>query len=190
VCTDCGVVQPVIDSYSFQDQNESMAYKRSNHLSECIQALQGKEGTSVPAEVIEAVRAEFKKHRITSTADITPAKTKQFLKKLGYSAYYENIYSISNAISGAPTLKLSLELEKKFKDMFTAIQAPFEKHKPAARKNFLSYSYVLYKFSELLGHDELLPFFSLLKCRQNLHAQDQLWKKICGELKWEFLPTI
>jgi hypothetical protein len=44
-------------------------------------------------------------------------------------------------------------------------------------------------FSELLGEDDLLPFFTLLKCQKNLHAQDQIWKKICEDLRWEFIST-
>jgi hypothetical protein len=190
VCAKCGKTSQYVESYTFSDQNNSMAYKRSNHLIECLNALQAKEGTHVPEEVIEAVRSEFKKHRISCTSDIKPTKVKQFLKKLGYSNYYDNIYSITHAITGMPTLKLSQSLEKKFRDMFTEIQAPFEKHKPPHRKNFLSYNYVLYKFSELLGEDSLLPYFSLLKCRQNLHAQDQIWKAICGDLRWEFIRTV
>lgn len=190
VCSKCGKTSKYIESYTFSEQNNSMAYKRSNHLIECLNALQAKEGTHVPDEVIEAVRSEFKKHRISCTSDIKPTKVKQFLKKLGYSNYYDNIYSITHAITGMPTLKLSQSLEKKFRDMFTEIQAPFEKHKPPHRKNFLSYNYVLYKFSELLGEDSLLPYFPLLKCRQNLHAQDQIWKAICGELRWEYIKTV
>ena len=191
VCDKCGEVQPYIETYSQKEDTEGgMAYKRINHLTECLNALQGKEGTTVPDEVIEKVRAEFKKNRISSTSEIKPSKVKQYLKKLGYSAYYENIHTIANTISGMPTLKLSQELEKKLKDMFNLIQDPFYKHKSPKRKNFLSYNYVLYKFCELLGEDDLLVFFPLLKCQKNLHVQDTIWRKICSELSWEFIATV
>ena len=190
VCNECGATQPYIETYSGKESNEGMAYKRINHLAECLNALQGKEGTNVPQEVINAVKAEFKKNRISTTSEIKPSKVKQFLKKLGYSMYYENIYTIANMISGIPTLKLSRELEKRFKDMFFEIQEPFFRHKPPKRKNFLSYNYVLYKFSELLGEDDLLQYFPLLKCPKNLHNQDVIWKKICNDLQWEYIPTV
>jgi hypothetical protein len=74
--------------------------------------------------------------------------------------------------------------------MFKDIQAPFEKHCPPERKNFLSYSYVLYKFCELLGEDEYLEYFPLLKSKEKLYNQDVLFRKICEELRWEFIPTI
>ena len=38
----------------------------------------------------------------------------------------------------------------------------FEKHCPKDRKNFLSYSYCLFKFFQLLGYDEFLDSFTLL----------------------------
>ena len=62
--------------------------------------------------------------------------------------------------------------------MFEKIQIPFEKHRPSVnqkRKNFLSYSYTLFKLSELLGQDQLLPHLSLLKSREKLYEQDKLW---------------
>jgi len=191
VCDKCGEMQAYKETYSRGEDTEGgMAYKRINHLTECLNALQGKEGTNVPDEVIEKVRAEFKKNRISSTSEIKPSKVKQYLKKLGYSAYYENIHTIANTISGMPTLKLSPGLEKKLKDMFHLIQDPFYKHKSPKRKNFLSYNYVLYKFCELLGEDDLLIHFPLLKCQKNLHIQDTIWKKICEELEWEYIATV
>lgn len=71
--------------------------------------------------------------------------------------------------------------------MFQAIQAPFEKHCPPDRKNFLSYSYCLYKFCELLRMDEYLNHFSLLKGRDKLYRQDEIFRKICQELNWQFI---
>ena len=52
-------------------------------------------------------------------------------------------------------VKNVLELEEKLKLMFREIQAPFTKHCPKERKNFLSYAYVLYKFLEILGENKL-----------------------------------
>ena len=74
--------------------------------------------------------------------------------------------------------------------MFKEIQIPFIRHCPKDRKNFLSYSYVLHKFVELLGLDEFLPSFPLLKSVKNLKEQEQVWQKICKCLKWEFISSI
>jgi len=80
--------------------------------------------------------------------------------------------------------------EDKLRKMFKDIQEPFDRNCPKERKNFLSYSYVLYKFCELLGEDEFLGCFPLLKSKEKLHHQDVIWKKICKDLQWEFIPTV
>jgi hypothetical protein len=81
-------------------------------------------------------------------------------------------------------------LEDKLRMMFKHIEKAWEKNKPADRKNFLSYSYTLYKMCELLGEDEYLPCFQLLKSKEKLYKQDQMWKAICKELQWEWIKTI
>ena len=80
--------------------------------------------------------------------------------------------------------------EEKLRHMFKEIQNPFMKYCPENRKNFLSYSYVLHKFCELLEFDDLLTYFPLLKSREKLQQQDIIWKSICNELKWQYIPSI
>jgi hypothetical protein len=186
ICEKCGKCYPYVEEDVI---TRGVVYKRINHLTDRLNALQGKERTDIPTEVVEAVKAEFKKLGVSMSDDIEYPKVREFLKKLGYTMYYENVHTIANIISGRPMIHLKPELEKQFKDMFFMIQIPFYNNKPAKRKNFLSYNFCLYKFAELLGEDHLLPYFPLLKCSRNLHKQDQIWKKICADLSWEFLPT-
>ena len=35
-----------------------------------------------------------------------------------------------------------------------------------------------------------LPYFPMLKDPVKRIEQDEIWKKICKELHWEFVPTI
>jgi hypothetical protein len=65
-----------------QDVVTYFAYKRLNHFCEWLNSLQAKENTEIPTAVIDAVKAEFKKTRTTTRADIKPAKVREFLKKL------------------------------------------------------------------------------------------------------------
>ena len=74
--------------------------------------------------------------------------------------------------------------------MFKEIQTPFEKHCPKNRKNFLSYSYVIHKFIQLLNMNEYLVYFPLLKSREKLYQQDLIWKNICNDLNWQFINSI
>lgn len=197
VCKTCGKSLDHIEissrnlSYSeeVEQHHQQFAYMRSNHLSEWLNSIQAKENTNVPDEVFEAIKTEFKKERASTRGDIKPSKVKTFLKKLGYNKYYEHTNYITYHLNGLEPPKFPRDLEQKFKNMFNMIQAPFSKHCPQERKNFLSYSYVLHKFCELLGHDEYKKYFPLLKSSSKLRCTDEIWKKICKDLGWEFIPT-
>lgn len=123
-------------------------------------------------------------------AELTTEKVKDILKKMRCNKYYEHTPHIINRLNGLPMPHLSPELEEKLRSMFKQIQTPFLKHSPSNRKNFLSYSYVLHKFIQLLEQDEYLQFFGLLKSRDKLAQQDMIWAKICEELGWEFYPSL
>ena len=43
---------------------------------------------------------------------------------------------------------------------------------------------------ELLDQKQFLPYFPMLKDREKRIEQDDIWKKICAELDWAFIPTI
>jgi hypothetical protein len=196
VCRDCGMCEYYMgEELSYKEEQETSekmvnnSYKRDNHLNEWILQFQGRETTNIPKEVIEQLRAEFKKEKIEKLSDITQTKVKQYLRKLRYSKYYEHATYITNILNGLNPPSMTHELEERLRHMFRDIQEPFEKHCPANRSNFLSYSYVLYKFCELLGEDEYLPYFPLLKSKEKLRQQDVIWKGICGELKWEYIAT-
>ncbi len=115
---------------------------------------------------------------------------RQILKRLNLNKYYEHIHHIINKLNGLPPPVLSRELEERMRLMFKEIQKPFSECCPKNRKNFLSYSYVIRKFLELLGEDEYIPYFPLLKSREKLYQQDVIWKGITKMLKWEFYPSL
>jgi hypothetical protein len=195
ICNSCGASEYVLsEEVGFKEEQEmekhvAYSYKRENHFNEWISQFQAKESTSVPEEVYEKLRSEFKKCKIKDLSEITHEKVKALLKKLNYAKYYEHVPYITSILNGITPPTMPQELEDKLRLMFHKIQAPFEKHKPSNRKNFLSYSYTLYKMVELLGFDEYLPCFPLLKSREKLYIQDQIWERICRELQWEFIKT-
>jgi hypothetical protein len=195
VCQECGTSEYVLgEELGFKEEQELekhvvYSYKRENHFNEWISQFQAKESTHVPDDVISKLRTEFKKQKIKELGEITHEKVKGLLKKLNYAKYYEHVPYIATILSGITPPTMPQALEDKLRLMFHAIQAPFEKHKPSTRKNFLSYSFVLYKMCELLSEDEYLKCFPLLKSREKLYIQDQIWEKICRELQWEFIRT-
>jgi hypothetical protein len=164
------------------------AYKRINHFKEILAQFQGKETTQIPLDVIENIKLQIKKERI-EIHQITNLKTKEFLKKLGYNKYYEHIPFIKDKLGIKPPI-MSPELEETLCSLFIELQAPYSKFCPDDRVNFLNYYYTAYKLCELLGEDKYLEHFPMLKDPEKRMEQDVIWKKICKELDWEFIPTI
>jgi len=200
ICINCGIAINILtndeDQISYSDNIEPVNvfnYKRNNHFQECLNQLQAKENTTIPSKIIEDLTKEFKKYNITDPKLFTPVLVKSYLKKLKYNKYYEHIPTIINEFCGLRAPKLTPELEEQLKIMFDEIQAPFEKHSKIIcpdRKNFLNYNYILYKMCELLNKDEFLNCFPLLKNREILYQHDLIWRGICTDCKWEFIPSI
>jgi predicted Zn-ribbon and HTH transcriptional regulator len=194
-CIECHTSEYILsdtDKPSYKEPPKEISYfsyNRINHLNECINQMQGKETTEIPPEVFDKILLELKKNRITNLAILDFKMVKRILNTINAN-YYEHIPYIIHRLTGNCPPQLSPELEEKLRMMFRDIQGPFLKHAPANRKNFLSYSYVLHKLLELLGERQYLEYFKLLKSREKLHNQEMIWKKICLELNWEFIPSI
>ena len=67
------------------EKNIVYSYKRENHFNEWISQFQAKESTSVPKEVIDQLRAEFRKQKLKELSEITHEKVKGLLKKLKFT---------------------------------------------------------------------------------------------------------
>jgi Poxvirus Late Transcription Factor VLTF3 like len=195
-CATCGFQDFVLidsDKPSYKDPPREIsyyAYKRINHFNEWLAQFQAKESTEIPQEIFDGILLELKKERITNMAALKLSKLREILRKLKYNKYYEHIPHILNRLNGQTAPVMSRDNEEKLRHMFKEIQPSFQRHCPPDRSNFLSYSYVLYKFCELLELDEFLPCFPLLKNRDKLYAQDKIWECICADLKWQYLKTI
>ena len=196
VCPKCGSEEyslVVSDFPSFRDppkERNNYAYKKINHLNEILNQFQAKESTMIPEEVMNEVVLEIRKRRINNIADLTEKEIREILKKLGRSKYYEHAAHILSRLNGNPPPTITPEIEEKIRAMFQEIQAPFLLYCPNDRTNFLSYSYILYKFFELLDLDEYKVYFPLLKSRDRLISHDAIWAKICSYLQWEYIRSV
>tara|TARA_Y100000996_G_scaffold414509_1_gene405594 strand:- start:3326 stop:4405 length:1080 start_codon:yes stop_codon:yes gene_type:complete len=196
ICEECGYTDSIIinsEKVSYKDpprESSYFAYKRINHFNEWLAQFQAKETTDIPEEVYKGILKELKKNKFLKIDDISYKNMREILKKLKYNKYYEHIPHIINILNGKKAPILTRQYEEQLRIMFKEIQTPFMQHCPENRKNFLSYSYVLHKFCELLELDHLLVYFPLLKSREKLQQQDIIWQKICKTLLWEYIPSI
>ena len=196
ICENCGYTEKILfnlDSNSYKDpirESTYFAYKRINHFNEWLAQFQAKETTDISEEIYTNIIRELKKDKNFIVCNVSYKLVRNTLKKLKYNKYYEHIPHIINIITGEKTPILDRYSEEQLRNMFKEMQQPFHNNCPGGRKNFLSYAYVLHKFCELLELDDLLIFFTLLKSREKLQGQDFIWKKICHDLKWQFIPSI
>jgi hypothetical protein len=194
ICKKCYISTPYLiehDKSSYKDPPKEVcfyAYKRINHFKEILAQFQGKETTQIHPDVIEKIKLQIKKERY-KLSELTNAKTKEILRKLGHNKYYEHIPFIKDKIGISPPI-MSPELEETLCNLFIEIQAPYSKFCPEDRVNFLNYYYTLYKLCELLGETQYLPDIPMLKDRDKRIEQDEIWKKICTILGWDFIPTL
>ena len=205
VCPSCGICLQTIEQateLSYKelqdfDYRPQFTYDKMTHLDDWLRRFQAKENRSIPQEILDKVLLEANKERIQDLNTLTEDKIKRYLKKLNLNEYYDNVIGIINRINGRPPFTLTSEIEDKIKTMFQQIQDPYEKFKPAGRKNFLSYSYTLHKFFQILGLHEFAKYFPLLKSIEKLRQQDDIFKKIVVFMaekdpitKWVFYPSI
>ncbi len=196
MCKECGYTEYIMivtEKSSFNDPPREVsyfAYKRINHFNEWLAQFQAKETTELPDTIYRDVYDELSKNIDFDIKSINYKSIREILKKLKYNKYYEHIPHLINVLSGEKAPKLSRRSEEMLRSLFKEIQIPFMDNCPQNRKNFLSYSYVLHKFCELLELDHLLPFFPLLKSREKLQQQDQIWEKMCKDLKWQYIPSV
>jgi hypothetical protein len=165
------------------------AYIRLNHFKEILSQFQAKETTQIPQEVIESIRARIKKERITDISKLTHEKMRDILRKLGLNKYFEHIQYI-NSIFGIKPPQMNEELHETMCVLFIEIQGPWAIHCPKNRTNFFNYTYTLYQLCVLLGQTQYLPYIILMKDLEKQREQDQIWKKVCADLDWEFIASV
>jgi len=196
ICPNCATQEKILidsDKPSYKEPPREIsyfAYKRINHFNEWLAQFQAKESTDISKDIYKLIKNELLKESYVDMKNLKISKVRDILKKLNLNKYYEHVPHIINRLSGRPAPIIDRDVEEKLRMMFKEIQNPWMSHCPNKRSNFLSYSYVLYKCLQLLEMDEFLKHFSLLKSREKLAEQDIIWKKICEELKWQYIKTI
>lgn len=187
------IIQVLVDSDkpSHKDHTPEPAgypYKRINHFNEHLAQIQAKETTDIHQSVYNNIQDEMKRRR-KRPEDLNYILLRDILKKLSYSRYYEHIPYMIFKINGKNPPIMTREMEDELRRKFRMTLKPFEKYKQTKRKNYLKYSYALYKLCQLLCYDDFLPCCPLFKSKEKLRQQDITWKKICDDLNWKFYPS-
>lgn len=203
-CDQCGMSIEYLDSTSASSGHDDMrsfpqfSYKKVNHFVTWLKQCQAKEVCTIEPEIIEKLCFQLRQQQI-KPEEVTPRKVRECLKKLKQRKYYEHSVLLCCILTGKEPPRLSPAVESKLENMFLKIQDPFVKACALVapqRKNFLSYSYVCFKFCQIIEdftkqeREEWLGRFVLLKGKDKLFLQDQIWKEICRILSWPYFPSV
>jgi hypothetical protein len=204
VCKVCGVTKdwqdPDLPQWSDEvDFSKTYRYKKLGYFIEHLFRMQAQECTVIPDYVINNVMMKLREKRFKDNDKIDKKVIKGILKELDMTSYYDNINSIIRTISGKEAPKFPEDLEDKLICMFMRTLEPFEKYKSLipSRNNYLSYPYVIRKLLEIIANEEVnvdvllfRKYFGLLKSRNKTWEHERVWKKICEENNWIFIPSI
>ena len=198
VCPECGDSITYMDCTGlhynmFTDTTigcvQTYEYKRINQLNDWMSSFQGAKSDVISNEIILLVDGEIKKQRINKR-ELKPSDIKLILKKLKLNKYYEHTAAILARVTGTKPVSLPEETQVKIRKMFIQAETTFKTLPNLDRINFLSYSYLLHKFMQLVNRHDLCEYFPLLKSRQKLWAQEHIWKQICEKNGWRFIPSM
>lgn len=196
VCTHCGTqhdILTVADMPSYKDshrEKHNFNYRRINHFTEIMNQMLARQTTDIPEDIMHKVLLELKKQRVTNLAALTREDIRSILRKIGHDDYYDHAFLILSRLTGKRTPPLPPHVVESLSNLFNEAQSLWFVHKPEHRSNFIGYNYVFYKLFELLELDDFKQYCPLLKTRDKLVEYDVVWRKICNDLEWEFVPTV
>lgn len=162
-------------------------------LSLCIKVdlcMQGTERSQVPAEVVEAVREEFRRHRVTDKRQMTKAAVRRHLKRIRMSRWYDHCAQIARELSGIQEVVIPDDVQQKLRVLFKQTEPAFEAVCPDTRSNYINYSFAVRKLLQLLGLDHLMKHFATLKNADKRMEQLQIWKAMCHWLSWQYIEDM
>jgi hypothetical protein len=182
----------IVNTQNIKKETVSYKYKRINHICEKLQFLHTPKNTNIPEDVYDLIKNNLKKDGINNEN----LKYKQIIKILKknrktqyYTQYYEYTHQIYYKITNKQPFVLSPQIQNAILDMFKKVSNIYHNCTPDNRTNFLNYNYIIHKLFKIIGLDDVAEFFILIKSKEKLKENDEIWKKICEHNKWKFDPS-
>ena len=193
ICDKCGntekiLIESEVPSYKDNGGDKPIyPYKRLNHFMECINQFQAKENINIPNEVYEKIIEIFKKRKIKNLKILKLSDIRDVLKNLKMNKYYEHVSFIYSKITGNPPPRLTYNEENKLKKLFKQVDKSFIKFCPKDRSNFFNYNYLLHKLFKIMNMEKYLEYFPLLKSKEKLIKQEEIWKLVCSDIGIKYM---
>lgn len=157
-----------------------------SHFRYWLCRIQGKENCQIPATQLHLIVNELGR---SPRLPITYERIRMVLKRLKLQRLYNNVYFIMKQLTGTALVELESHHETELVELFRRVQTPFAVHR-GVRVNMLSYFYLIKKFCEILGWDDLAAGIDNIKAVEKLRQQDIIWQRICDELHLPFYRSV
>ena len=120
MCEDCGIFHDepefiVTDLYNYIARPKG-SYHRLDHFKEVLGQFQGREGKTIPPEILHQIKNE-----LSACNEATAADVKKVMRKLKLTKYMENFYFILFSMTGKQPPYIKREIEDKIMRMFKMI---------------------------------------------------------------------
>jgi len=201
ICIDCGVQKEnLVHATSYNDINRvnmstKYSYDRIVHFKDGINQYQGKQNSTVPQEVYDALEKAFRDHHLLEgkegdKKEIRFRKIKKkhifmFLKELKMSKHYENVNLIYYNFTGRKPDDISYLKDKLLTDFELFMETYDELFKDKIeRTNFLNTQNVLYHLLCRHRHPCKRDDFAMLKTMDRQIFQDDIIRKCFEHRGW------
>lgn len=206
VCLDCGYMHENYEKYFITENfnsdtvnvNKKNQYKESIHYMEVMQYYHGEVKKPLSNEVIALIESEVMlRHKSATPADnyaaLTPRDLKGIMKHIKFpngEKYYNYIPYVYNILTRKQVMNVKDHFDT-FMMQFNELLNVWEKYikNSSARNSFLSSHYVFYQILLKNGFVDESRQVILLKSTEKKREHDELFRKMCAILKWEFTPV-
>jgi ribosomal protein L37AE/L43A len=205
ICENCGhQTETMGNSTSYKDASRvnissKYTYERRIHFRDCINQYQAKQNSTIPQKVYDELVEQFSSHGLLVNSatqevrfgNITKDHILIFLKELGYTKHYEDVFLIHSKLTGSKPDDISHLEERLMTDfdiLSTLYDDKFKHTKRIDRKNFINTQYVLYQLLRKHRYQCRKDDFNILKTLDRKSFHDEICGELFAELGWNFTP--
>ena len=211
VCYNCGnEIKMIKNNPTYKDIDRvnitnKYKYDRISHFKDIMNKYQAKQTNTINDQVFSYINEQLESHGLLVNSPISSVKYSKvnkshismFLKEGGFSENYDDCVLIYCSITNTKPPNIS-HIEQSIMEDFEKLIKTYNSMKSTSdsfvgtkkRKNFLNSQYVLYQLLRRHKYRCKKEDFNILKTRDRRIEHDEVYMKLCDELKWTFISTI
>lgn len=208
ICQSCGIQDELISKESYRGTGRRHAYNQKNqyvskdNFLKGLQRFQGKRSRKLPVDMFDRMDEYARKFNMPTSEEVkkmplnadgkrgpkeyTRGYMKGLLDILDYKSYYNDINLITHLYWGwkLPDISAYEEQIKKDYEMSQIVFNEIQKD----RQSSLILPYRIFRHLKHAGYPCNIEDFDIVTTPEIKQAYEDIWKEICDNLGWEFVP--